>query len=224
MDKMSYSEINLESADDFAKSYDQYVMERKWKGPDILFKVMKAYITSGQRLLDVGIGTGLCALLFQQAGLQIYGIDGSQEMLHICESKNIAKKLMQWDITNGLPNIKITFDHIISFAVLHMIEDLSPFFKGCKALLTKEGYLAFSVIKYDSEIDKEYKETDISGVYRYIDPESGIYSFRHSQDYNTEMLSLNGFTLLKKHTFLGFQDKEENREVYFTLFLTKNMN
>lgn len=49
--------------------------------PVILHGMLTEHLKPRQRLLDLGIGTGLSALPFRQAGLEVNGIDGSEEML-----------------------------------------------------------------------------------------------------------------------------------------------
>jgi len=44
------------------------------------------YVNPQDRLLDIGLGTGLGSLPFAKTGLEIFGIDGSGEMLKICKS------------------------------------------------------------------------------------------------------------------------------------------
>ena len=87
------SEIALKAADEIAKEYDNYVSERGWIGPLVVFNLLKLYISPGMQLLDIGIGTGLCSNLFFKAGVKIYGLDGSAEMLKVCALKNMTEEL-----------------------------------------------------------------------------------------------------------------------------------
>ena len=79
--------------DECATEYDQQVREYGWFGHEILFGMCIDYISPNDFLLDVGIGTGLGSHLFAKVGLEVFGIDGSVEMLNICKSKCIAKEL-----------------------------------------------------------------------------------------------------------------------------------
>jgi ubiquinone/menaquinone biosynthesis C-methylase UbiE len=76
---MSESKKALKMSDDYASDYDESARSMHWHGPEVLFGLMYEYLKKGQSLLDVGIGTGLSARFFYQAGLQIYGVDGSAE-------------------------------------------------------------------------------------------------------------------------------------------------
>jgi ubiquinone/menaquinone biosynthesis C-methylase UbiE len=55
----------------------------EWHGHEALFGMMFEYVLPGQPILDIGIGTGLIAALFKKAGLEVYGIDISGEMLEV---------------------------------------------------------------------------------------------------------------------------------------------
>ena len=108
----------IKLTDDFAPQYDKHVEKGLWKGPEVLFSVLKEYIRPKDKLLDIGIGTGLASLPFYRARLDVYGIDGSLEMIKLCRKKNFAKQLIQTDISHPdfkLP--KVNFDFIISNAV-----------------------------------------------------------------------------------------------------------
>ena len=66
---------HLEAADGYAGEYDMAGKERSWHGPEIIFGLMYDYIAPGESLLDIGIGTGLDAVIFKKAGLQVYQLE-----------------------------------------------------------------------------------------------------------------------------------------------------
>jgi len=60
------------SADDeSAADYDLQRQTYAWYGPEALFGLMFEYIHRGEAQLDLSIGTGLGATLFQKAGLRV---------------------------------------------------------------------------------------------------------------------------------------------------------
>src|ERR1035437_6295749 len=120
----------IDHYDIFSKEYDSLSKKHFWYSPEILFGLLFEFVKKGQELLDVGIGTGQSALPFKKIGLQIYGIDGSEEMLRICRKKLIAKELMKLDLNEGSFSYKSTmFDHVISNGVFYFFKDLNTFFK-----------------------------------------------------------------------------------------------
>ena len=65
--------------DQEADLYDEQVREYESYAHDVLFGMSFEYVRSGERLLDLGIGTGLASLPFAKLGLEVFGLDGSAE-------------------------------------------------------------------------------------------------------------------------------------------------
>ena len=84
--------------DAYALDYDAQVDAYECYVADLLFGLAYEYIEPGQRLLDIGIGSGLSAWPFAKAGLEISGMDFSPVMLDICKSKGLAKDLTLHDL------------------------------------------------------------------------------------------------------------------------------
>ena len=76
---------NLFFKDEFAKKYDEAIKKQNWFGAEILFGMIYEFLKPNEKILDVGIGTGLSASLFKQAGLKVYGLDYSR--VHIRSHK-----------------------------------------------------------------------------------------------------------------------------------------
>ena len=215
------SKKTINSANDFAPNYDDYIRNCQWIGTDILFGLMFENINPNQKLLDIGIGTGLSSRLFKQAGLQIYGLDGSSEMIDICQSKGIAHKLRVVDLTkndNWFENIK--FDHIISHGVFHLIGNLESIFKQTYSVLNINGCFGFTFEKINDTTDN-YEESATSGLFERENVQSGIKVFRHTDKYILELMKLNGFQLLKQTEFLAFNDSNTNTKTLFNVIIAQ---
>jgi hypothetical protein len=63
--------------------------------------MMFEYIKSGEKILDIGVGTGLSATAFHTMGLDVFGLDYSHEMLKIREQKGLAVDLKQFDLNDS---------------------------------------------------------------------------------------------------------------------------
>ena len=48
-------------------AYDAEAEATGWLGPEIAFALMHSYLVPGQAVLEIGIGTGLAAMLFHKA-------------------------------------------------------------------------------------------------------------------------------------------------------------
>lgn len=63
------------------EDWDAAVKAHGWYAADVVFGLVFEYLTPGQRILDLGCGTGLASEPFARFGLEVYGIDGSPNML-----------------------------------------------------------------------------------------------------------------------------------------------
>jgi predicted TPR repeat methyltransferase len=163
---MTDSKIALKMSDAYASKYDESVGAKHWHAPEVLFGLMYEYLEEGQRLLDVGIGTGMSARFFYRAGLQIYGVDGSEEMLKICKKKKITEGLAKLDLTlpaEPFPGKK--FDHIISNGVFHIVGDLELVFKTIDLKIKPGGIIGFTVDDKVINEKDDYRESEIEGIY-----------------------------------------------------------
>lgn len=211
--------LSLQLVDEFASGYDSYIQNCGWQGPEMLFGMMYEYLSGGERIIDIGIGTGLNSVLFHKAGLDVYGVDGSDRMLELCKAKNIAKELKKADLTKGkLPFIN-TFHHATSFAVLHFLCDLDLLFSSLSDNFLPGGAFGFSVDLYKQEKDVDYTASPIQGVFQKVQPESGLIIYKHSWQYITHILVSHHFEIKKNTEILAFKDPASGRTVYFQLII-----
>ena len=215
------TKTTIDSANEFAQNYDDYIQNCHWIGTDILFGLMYEYIKSNQTILDIGIGTGLSSMLFKQFGLTIYGIDGAMEMIKVCQDKRLAKGLRQIDLTKDQVWFEDkTFDHAVSHGVFHLIGDLKYIFKQTSLILDKNGCFGFTYEEMQDSED-EYKESSITGLFERQNLQSGIKVFRHTDKYIFELMKLNELQLLKKTKFLAFVDSNTKAKTYFNVVIAK---
>lgn len=76
------------SSSSVASDYDRKAEEYDWRGPEVAFGLSYAFVSPGESVLDIGIGTGLSSVLFHKAGLRVYGMDVSPQMLEACSGKS----------------------------------------------------------------------------------------------------------------------------------------
>lgn len=176
--------------DAYAADYDQQVQAYGCYVAEVLFGLIYEDVRPGQHLLDLGIGSGLSAVLFAKAGLRVYGLDFSPAMLELCRVKGIAVDLQQWDLlTTPWPYPTESFDHAVCCGVFHFIAELEAIFDETKRVLCPAGLFAFTTKAPATGIDtgRAYEQT--SG--------DGLDIFAHSPSYLEGLLARHHFTAEK---------------------------
>jgi ubiquinone/menaquinone biosynthesis C-methylase UbiE len=218
------SNKNVTITREFAAGYDNQSREYGWFCPEILFGLSYKHIKPGQTLLDIGIGTGLSSELFHKAGLQIYGIDGSEEMLEICESKNIAVELKQHDLLDiPLPFPDASFNHVMVSGVFHLLGDLDPLFAETARLIKDGGIVGFTYDERKPGDPDGYIDFGINGISEKVNEKSGVKSYRHGDSYIEGLHQTYGFVLLKKLEFLAFRASPWDKEKFFQACIAQKM-
>lgn len=172
-------------------------------------------------LLDVGCGDGyfISKLSFNRA----IGLDLSTSMIEY--AKNIHNNLrnVEWicdDLVNV--NLKMTFDIIICFSVLHWVNDIKSALVNIYNHLCKDGriYIILAAQNDDSVIDKSITQELIKNniIFNKISVE---YSLKEFQRLCTDC----GFNIIKgecKEITYMFKDKNEFINYLKTVLSIKN--
>jgi predicted TPR repeat methyltransferase len=194
-----------------AADYDQQVRAYEYHAPEAIFGMCYEYIVPGQNLLDIGIGTGLSSIWFAKAGLDIYGIDGSAEMLKVCKEKGFASELKQHDILNvPLPYSDNSFNHVLSCGLLHFFNDLGNIFAEIFRIIDGKGVFAFTVAVPPPESAEDYFE---------IDTPWGVSIYAHADAYITRLLNENGYQTVKRQRFIMKRALEEEGDLVFAAYV-----
>jgi len=103
-----------------------------------------ADIQPGQRVLDLGCGTGLLTIMIKQAvpGSNVTGLDGDAEVLRIARNHSLSADI-HWDhaLAFDMPYQKESFDVIVSSFVTHHLTgpDKARTFKEVHRVLGPNG-------------------------------------------------------------------------------------
>ena len=131
--------------DAYAAGYDAQVIAYDCYLAEALFGLCFAFVARGQRLLDVGIGSGLSAAPFARAGLRVAGMDFSPAMLDLCRAKGLAGDLRRHDLQQTpWPYDPAAFDHVIACGVFHFLDRLDGVFAETVRVLRPGGLYAFT--------------------------------------------------------------------------------
>ncbi len=204
-----------------AREYDDQARLTNWRGPEAIFGLSYEYVKPGQSLLDLGIGSGLSSILFHKAGLRVYGLDGSSEILKVCAAKNFTVELKLHDLRKlPLPYSTSSFDHVMAIAVLNSFSELGFLFSDIARILKGEGIFAFTVEeqKPDQATSYPINRLEVSEV---PDPESAVVLHRHSESYINGLLDRIHFNVLKTFEFVAFKYPAENINILFKAYITQ---
>jgi len=192
----------------YAEQYDSLSEQYEYHASEIIFGLLYQYLNSGEKLLDLGIGTGLSSVLFQKAGLDICGLDKSKEMLEICRKKDIAHELKLFDLNKKvLPFDDHLYDHVIAVGLFHFFKELDKFFKESYRILKEDGTFSFTVkdseVRISSTFDEEYQ----------------IAVYGHSDEYVEELTKKYNFKLQKRLKFSTYKDLHKKDSLCFKAYV-----
>lgn len=108
-----------------------------WRELDRLFK-------PGDRVLDLGCGIGDDALHLKQRGTEVLGIDASQRMVEIAQTRGVAARQLAIEVLDQLSGV---FSGAISnFGALNCVADLRAVGKQLARLIQPGGALAICIM------------------------------------------------------------------------------
>ena len=184
MNECDYKEIT--------NQYDKQVKEYSNYAHDVIFGMSYQYVKPNEKILDLGIGTGLASIQFSNIGLKVYGLDISQDKLNICREKAFTEELKRHDLSdNKLPYNDNIFNHIICCEVFHFLSDLGNIFSEVARTMKQDGVFAFTISPGNQTED-----------YIKVMNSWEVPIYKHSPNYIIRLLHNNGMELLKEQRLL----------------------
>ncbi len=158
------------------------VNDLEYRTPELLFDLVRPYLTEEMNILDLGCGTGLGAGLYRPFARSLTGVDVSPKMLAKAAEKKIYNRLETFDILRDW-DFPQKFDLMYSSDVFVYFGTLDTIFRSASSFLVDGGIIAFSVERL----------ADSSREYRLFP--SG--RFAHSRTYIQDCLGRHGLHLLE---------------------------
>lgn len=160
--------------DQCAENFETILVEKlDYKTPELLFNLVRPYLTENMTILDLGCGTGLGAQHYRPFAKSLTGVDVSSKMLEKASEKSLYNRLEVFDILQDWV-FPTPFDLIYSSDVFVYFGNLDTIISSASSYLVSGGKLAFSV---------EHLEDNTADYQLYP---SG--RFAHSQHYIQECL------------------------------------
>jgi len=196
--------------------YDREAEASGWFGPEIVFGLAYSYVEPGQRLLDIGIGTGLSSILFKKAGLEITGIDLAPEMLEVCRGKGFTR-LIRHDLrATPYPLETGGMDHAVCMGVMNFFGDLDPIFRETGRVVRPGGLFGFVV---GERSEREEAEMIVGGEHTHS--EEPITMYRHSPSQLAGWIGRSGFSIMRDVKFIFYMDMEKKKSLPVRAYLVR---
>ena len=159
---MTAEGIDMECYTEFAYLYDTFMEDVPYdKWADLLSCLIKQYGENTRTVLDLGCGTGTLTLKLSEMGFDVTGVDNSQDMLSVADSKAfendkdilfINQDMRTLDLIEKQDCIVSVCD-CINYLVLD--EDVLDTFGSVKNCLNRDGLFIFDFntsFKYETVI------------------------------------------------------------------------
>lgn len=182
--------------DNYAETFEESLLnDLSYQTPTELWKQYNILFHEDSRAdgLDLGCGTGLATEAFMPCCRNFTGVDISDKILKVADSKNIYTKLIKNDILSFLEQDESSYDLIVAADVFTYMGNLEPLFKACFKQSRINGVLCFSV-ENTGEDSFTLKETG---------------RFGHSLSYIEKLCKQTGWTILTAHNSKLRQDRKE---------------
>jgi predicted TPR repeat methyltransferase len=138
--------------DQFSTDYDVRMRgQLSYRAPEIL-REMAALILPKQddlSILDLGCGTGLAGVAFEDMAARLDGIDLSPAMVEKARGLGIYDDLKVGDIETGLVAFGRSYDLVLAADTVVYLGDLAPLLPHVTARLALDGTFLFTVEKKD---------------------------------------------------------------------------
>jgi len=154
---------------------------------------------SGKNVLDNGCGTGWLGKMLQNKGAEVIGTDISDTLLEEAAKYIPTQKASSYELPFG----DQTFDYVVSFMVIHVLDDPAKAIKESWRVLKPNGKFYVGIVHPMAE--KWNEQTELC----YLDPSSFTKTEERAWIFN--LTNGQKFTKHYLHRPLSFYEKEFNK-------------
>ncbi len=131
---------------EWATDYDEHALIRGTRNPGLVSGFAARYVAPDDTILDAGVGTGLVGEFLHLLGYRnTVGIDMTQAMLDIAESKGIYSELYQMILGESLNFADNAFGAVVSAGVFVHNHAPAHAFDELIRVTRPDGYITFSI-------------------------------------------------------------------------------
>ncbi len=99
----------------------------------------------GKAILDLGCGQGWLTGELANRGAKVIGVDGSDELIKRAHSLFPNQTFLVADLANGIPDMDLKFDLVISHMVVMDIPEIDDLFRSVALALKPDGAFLFTI-------------------------------------------------------------------------------
>jgi predicted TPR repeat methyltransferase/lipoprotein NlpI len=142
--------------DDYAADFDRHLVGAlEYRVPEFFLEDVLALPGERQRstrdILDLGCGTGLCALHFRPFATRITGVDFAPKMIEAARARRVYDELILGDMMPVLHERPGSFDLILAGDLFLYVGELDALFHAVAAALRPFGLFACSIESSDGQ-------------------------------------------------------------------------
>ena len=131
--------------DKMAARYDDRTLRQYERAYDLSIQKTRAVLLPGQRVLEIGCGTGIIALGIAPSVKRVIATDISLQMVAVAREKAESLSITNVDfaVSDGhtLPWADQSFDVVLLFNTLHWVKEPTVLLQEAHRLLKPSGYL-----------------------------------------------------------------------------------
>lgn len=172
--------------DDYSADFDQALAKLQYQVPQLIsVQLLRRAAQQGGpvTVLDIGCGTGLCAVYLKPQADLLVGVDLSGKMLAKAAQRKLYDELHEAELCDFMQNTAVRFNYVICADTLVYFGVLQAAFAAVAKVLEPSGFFIFSV--------EQHRKGDGAGAYQL--QVNGRYC--HDTSYVTEALLAAGFAV-----------------------------
>lgn len=197
---------------DVAEEYEEY----RFEYPDKLFDDIFAFVSSGRRALEIGIGTGKATLSFLEKGYDIVAVEPVKNMLEIAKGKFYDKRISFINSTFEDLDLDEKFDLIYAASSFQWINGCDRLGKVYGLLQNGGVFARFKTVNIIDN-DKHMNNGILSKAYQKFLPDY-LPADVHKKHISNKEYEKAGFTDFKREEY--YIDHEFDIKIYLRLINT----